>query len=292
MRLALALALLLALPAGAQTPPPRPDAATTALRPPARPEGLVRVEMMSATPRPPADKAAVPTSPRPPARVDLVTAEKRAMLAILAHPTPRVDAEGLVRVSETPDPRPDLARAVTAPRAQLGGGLCGRASLAGERIAPVAGAGACGIVDAVRLRAVNGVPLSRAVRLDCAAARGLDDWVRKAVVPTVGGRGGGVARLEVAAGYACRSRNNQAGARISEHAYGRAIDISAIRLVNGEVLSVLDDWGRGADGRILEALWRAACGPFTTVLGPRANRFHHDHFHLDVARDRRAAYCR
>ena len=112
------------------------------------------------------------------------------------------------------------------------------------------------------------------------------------MIPVIGGRGGGVARIETVAGYACRTRNSQRGARLSEHALGRAVDVAGFRFLNGEVLSVLQDWSRGSDGRILDALWRSACGPFTTVLGPNADRFHRDHFHLDVASDRRRAYCR
>ena len=34
----------------------------------------------------------------------------------------------------------------------------------------------------------------------------------------------------------------------------------------------------------------AACGPFTTVLGPGTNEYHSDHFHLDTA-ERRNPYC-
>jgi len=37
---------------------------------------------------------------------------------------------------------------------------------------------------------------------------------------------------------------------------------------------------------------RAACGPFGTVLGPNADRFHQDHFHFDTARHRSGPYCR
>ncbi len=41
----------------------------------------------------------------------------------------------------------------------------------------------------------------------------------------------------------------------------------------------------------LKELHAGACGIFTTVLGPQANRAHHDHFHLDLKERRRSAYC-
>lgn len=40
----------------------------------------------------------------------------------------------------------------------------------------------------------------------------------------------------------------------------------------------------------LRALHKGACGIFGTVLGPEANRAHHDHFHLD-AKTRRSSFC-
>jgi hypothetical protein len=116
--------------------------------------------------------------------------------------------------------------------------------------------------------------------------------VREGLVPAVGRTGGGVANLRVVASYACRTRNSQAGARLSEHAVGNAIDIAGIGLANGEELTVLDDWNSGREGRILREAHSSACGTFGTVLGPNSDRFHRDHFHFDVASYRSGAYCR
>ena len=39
-------------------------------------------------------------------------------------------------------------------------------------------------------------------------------------------------------------------------------------------------------------VWQGACGPFTTVLGPEANRAHRNHLHVDLAqRKPGTAYC-
>lgn len=308
MRLAL-IVVLAALPALAQERPvPRPggvevtrnatDAAALAsaqrLRPAPRPEGKVLI--MSDRPARPAAEPAVPASPRPVLRLDAGERAARAMGAALSAPRPRIDVEGNVRRSGRPETRPEitlaLARRLERREGAAGGGLCGRASIGGTAISPVPGPGACGIPEAVRITAVSGMALSRPSRMDCTTARALDDWVRTGVIPIIGGRGGGAVQLQVAAGYACRTRNSQRGARVSEHGKGRAIDISGIRLANGETISVLNDWNKGADGRMLAALWRAACGPFGTVLGPNADRFHRDHFHFDTARYRSGSYCR
>ncbi len=173
------------------------------------------------------------------------------------------------------------------------GGLCGSPGLVGERLQTITGRiSGCGIAEPVRLREVDGIALTSPATINCNTARTLQTWVQRSVVPEVGRRGGGVANLRVVASYACRTRNSQAGARLSEHARGNAIDIAGIGLVDGSELTVLTDWRNGREGRILQALHRGACGPFGTVLGPNSDRFHQDHFHFDVASYRSGPYCR
>jgi hypothetical protein len=112
------------------------------------------------------------------------------------------------------------------------------------------------------------------------------------LVPEVGRRGGGVTELRVAASYACRTRNSQKGARLSEHAKGHAIDISGFTYKDGSQITVLKNWGGGRDVKILKKVHRGACGPFGTVLGPNSDKFHRDHFHFDTARYRGGPYCK
>ena len=176
--------------------------------------------------------------------------------------------------------------------ARVRGQVCGDPDIQGQVLGFVNGAGACGIEGAVKVRAVAGVTLSPRATMDCPTAQALKTWVEGGVLPAVGNEGGGVASLRVVADYACRTRNNQPGGRLSEHAFGRAIDIAGIRLRNGTEMTVLTDWNSAEDGAQLRQMWRAACGPFGTVLGPEANRFHRDHFHFDTARYRRGPYCR
>lgn len=171
------------------------------------------------------------------------------------------------------------------------GSVCGVPALRGEAIGDVAGPGACGIDDAVRLTAVGDVLLSRPARVHCDTARALHQWVESGVRPAVGQTGGGLSSLRVVADYSCRTRNNRPGARLSEHSFGRAIDIAGIGLADGTEMTVLTDWN-GQYARQLRAMWRAACGPFGTVLGPEADRFHLDHFHFDVAQYRSGSFCR
>jgi hypothetical protein len=160
-------------------------------------------------------------------------------------------------------------------------------------LTPIAGRiQGCGLAEPVRVTSVGGIPLSHPATIDCTTALALRSWVNEALVPTVGSRGGGVGRIEVYASYACRPRNNQKGARVSEHGRGRAIDIGGITLKNGTMMSVLNGWRDETQGPILRKLHKAACGTFGTVLGPNSDRFHQNHFHFDTARHRNGSYCR
>jgi len=189
-------------------------------------------------------------------------------------------------------PQQVVQRAETARVTRQRGSVCGNAAIQGEAIAAISGNGGCGVAEPVRIRSIGGVSLSQPSTMDCQTASALLTWVERGAQPAIGDLGGGIAGLQVAGHYACRPRNNQAGARLSEHGKGRAIDISGIVLRNGTVIRILNGWNSGPYGERLRAMHRAACGPFGTVLGPNANRFHADHFHFDTARYRSGSYCR
>ncbi len=172
------------------------------------------------------------------------------------------------------------------------GSICGDRSIKGQVLAAIPGRlPGCGVAHPVKVTQVDGVTLSQAAIMDCQTAEALKTWITRGLRPAVGRRGGGVKSLRVAAHYACRTRNNKPGAKISEHGKGHAIDISAINLNDGTSITVLDGWNSGRQSTILRKAHRAACGPFGTVLGPSADRYHRDHFHLDTARYRGGPYC-
>ena len=206
-----------------------------------------------------------------------------------------VAAAALPRVASLrPSLRPaEVERKAMAKReARRKGQVCGDPDLQGDVVGYVPGRlGGCGIPEAVRLRSVSGVTLSQPALMNCTTAKALKSWTERGAKPALRRKGGGLASYRVAAHYACRTRNNQPGARLSEHAKGRAIDISGFTLRDGTQLTVLRDWNSG-NGRALKSMHKAACGPFGTVLGPNSDRFHRDHFHFDTARHRGGPYCR
>lgn len=172
------------------------------------------------------------------------------------------------------------------------GSVCGVRGIRGRTVPPVRGKGGCGIKSAVRVTEVDGVKLTREALVGCDVAKALHGWVRKQAKPTIGRKGGGLAKIQMIAGYSCRTRNSRKGAKLSEHAKGKAVDIAGFVLKNGTTMSVLRDYRSGPHARTMQRLHKTACGPFGTVLGPFANRYHQDHFHFDVARYRGGAYCK
>ena len=213
------------------------------------------------------------------------------------------DRDGMVLLSPMPQLRPDglearvraaATRATPGRVTELGvrGQLCGSAGIFGDRLEPITGRiSGCGIAEPVRVREVNGIALTTPATINCNAALALQDWLGEAQ-EIVGATGGGLVQIRVVASYSCRTRNNQPGARLSEHSTGNGIDIAGFGLANGQEISLLSGWRDGAEGPILRRLHAAACGPFGTVLGPESDRFHQDHFHFDVADYRSGAYCR
>lgn len=172
------------------------------------------------------------------------------------------------------------------------GSVCGNIDIQGTKVGAVQGrVRGCGIEDAVRITSVSGVVLSTPAVMNCQTAVALNRWVDNGLQRAFRARGK-VVEMKVAAHYACRTRNNQKGARISEHGRGNAIDLSAFTLRDGSVITVADGWNDKTNGRLLRWAWKEACGPFGTVLGPNADRFHRDHFHFDTARHRGGPYCR
>ena len=130
------------------------------------------------------------------------------------------------------------------------------------------------------------VKLAPAATLQCAMIPTVDRWVSEVVEPAAQRYlGAPLVELKVAASYSCRPMNGVSGSKLSEHGHANAIDISGFLLADGRVVTVKGGWkGQPAESDFLHAVHKGACSTFTTVLGPNANSYHADHFHLDLAR--------
>jgi hypothetical protein len=196
-----------------------------------------------------------------------------------------------LRLGERPHLRPvQLAGLFNRKSKIKGAHVCGQRDIKGKSVTPIS-SGRCGIGKPVRVTSVGGVVLRNPAIIDCKTAKALHKWVEKAAQPALKRKGGGLKSIHVVASYACRTRNSQKGAKLSEHAMGRAVDIAGFTLHNGQKLTVLNDWN-GKHSKAMRSMHKKACGTFGTVLGPNANKYHLDHFHFDTARYRSGSYCR
>lgn len=259
---------------------------------------LAGASPLDTSPRPMArPKPAIATADSAPAALFAIRPKARpqpklavpvtADIAALPRPMPR--PRGLATKAQEPE-RVATAAVIAPPSKSMTrskkGSVCGDPAIKGEVLAPItARVKGCGVAEPVRITSVEGVKLNQPAIMDCSTAKALKTWVRKGLQPAFARTR--VVQLQVAAHYNCRTRNNQNGARISEHGKGKAIDISGLVLADGRVLTVSQDWGK-----TLRRVYKAACGIFATTLGPGSDGYHEDHMHFDTARYRRGAYCR
>lgn len=154
--------------------------------------------------------------------------------------------------------------------------------------ASLGGPSACGALRPFEMSAASAgrVSLRPAALLRCPMIPAVERWVQRVVEPEARRAFGmPLVELKVAASYGCRPMNNIHGAKLSEHGHANAIDISEFLLANGRRVSVRDGWfGDPRERAFLRAVHDGACWEFTTVLGPNADGYHRDHFHLDLAR--------
>jgi Extensin-like protein C-terminus len=125
-----------------------------------------------------------------------------------------------------------------------------------------------------------------AATLACPMVSALDQWMSGSVQPaSLRWFGQPVAEIKQISAYSCRGMNGNPRARISEHAFGNALDIAAFTLADGRKVTVRDGWrGLPEERGFLHDVHAAACQQFSTVLGPGSNVYHYDHLHLDLMR--------
>jgi hypothetical protein len=181
-----------------------------------------------------------------------------------------------------PAPAPSEGAASTCLTKLIAGGAGAEAAPA-----PAAPVERCGIGAPVRLSSItvaggDVVSLPDRPLLECEFAAVLVDYVRLIVAPL--GQAmlhAKVASIATGPGYECRTQDRIAGAKISAHGHGRAVDFVAIAFADKR--QVLVERQAGADeAAYFRAVRTAACGWFTTVLGPGADASHATNMHLDI----------
>jgi hypothetical protein len=160
---------------------------------------------------------------------------------------------------------------------------------------------ACVIVDPVTLHSVAdpALPARRIAfpdkpLLSCAMAERFARFAADIAAPlALGVHGKELVSVATGPGFECRPRNRQPGAKTSSHGQGNAADVMGFELHGGLRVSVEKPEG-AESARLIAGIRAAACGVFSTVLGPGSDPAHANHLHLDIeqrGRDGRSKLC-
>jgi hypothetical protein len=126
----------------------------------------------------------------------------------------------------------------------------------------------------------SGIGLQPEAEMNCAMAEASARFARDVIAP----HAQKIFREKLksithASAYFCRPR---AGTnKLSEHAFGNALDIASFTLSGGTTIAV-ELSPPEKNGKFVETIRRSACGPFKTVLGP-GDPDHSEHLHFDLA---------
>lgn len=179
------------------------------------------------------------------------------------------------------------ARAQSACRARLGA-----LDVAVEPQPPLADPQGCSLPAPLAVsRLSTTIAVEPPAVTNCAMAETAARFMRDVVSPAAQSvYGSALKSVAGVSGYTCRPRNGTT--KLSEHAFGNALDISRFVFADGTAVDVgtaaTDDRFR----RFLQRIRAAACGPFKTVLGPGSDADHADHLHVDLATRRNGAtFC-
>ncbi len=185
--------------------------------------------------------------------------------------------------------RPPLDAPLIAP--QLSGDAC-LAQLhasgvefesASQPSAPLSG---CHIPTPVRVVSVpvsgRRVDLPAKPLLDCAYVLQFADFAARLAAPLGPEKmHAPLVAFDTGPGYECRGRNRVAGARISSHGKGLALDVSGFVFADGRKVVVEGQRDSGSRA-YFASLRKGACNWFTTVLGPGSDGYHESHLHFDT----------
>jgi hypothetical protein len=153
---------------------------------------------------------------------------------------------------------------------------------------PIDPFGACHVDHPLKVTSIgSGVTVTADAIMTCDAAEALARWAKHVLVPAAKQHLNAVpSEIAQASTYVCRPRNNQAGAKLSEHAHANAVDIASVSFTDREPVAVGAPSADAAGKEFERAIRAGACEYFTTVLGPGSDAAHANHLHFDLAERR------
>lgn len=215
----------------------------------------------------PSEQASIPI---PQARPDLPEAPDKGFIG---PPAPKM----------LPDPRSNAVRPAAMPIEES---ACRtRLKVLGaqfEEFAAQSDADGCALPFPLKLKRLSrSIDIEPAAVINCATAEAASRFATDVVSPAAKAAfGEDLATIGQASAYVCRPRNGTR--KLSEHAFGNALDVSRFTLSKGTIIDV-EPAPPEKNAKFLASIRKAACGPFKTVLGPGSDADHSLHFHFDLA---------
>ncbi len=157
----------------------------------------------------------------------------------------------------------------------------------GKLLSPIEDGAQCGVHSPLSLTAIGKeepLKLANPVTTNCAMAVTLAEWSNdvKNAAHDIYGKDITITQIGTGSDYQCRKVNGASTGRVSEHAFGNALDIMSFTFSDGSKTELESGWN-GADKE--KAFWRAvhgaSCKLFMTVIGPDGDAAHRTNMHLD-----------
>jgi hypothetical protein len=127
----------------------------------------------------------------------------------------------------------------------------------------------------------TGIEITPEAEMNCGMAEAVARFAADTISPTAKATfGAELKSVSQASAYVCRPRHN--GEKMSEHAFGNALDIASFTLTDGKKIDIEPMPQQESLKKFLDEVRKAACGPFKTVLGPGSDADHALHFHFDL----------
>ncbi len=204
-------------------------------------------------------------------------------------PKPRPDGLGEEAEPVEPEvaPEPEPEEVVEARIYQTACPALMSGALVAKMLPPIA-EGVCRAQSPLEVTAlnVNGrvVELTSAIQTNCEMATALVDWAGDVDAYAKAALDSELVALQTGTSFMCRARVGSGEKFTSEHGFANAVDLVGFTLADGRSIVVKDDWlpATTPEAKLLRQSHGAACGKFTTVLGPEANADHEDHLHVDL----------
>jgi hypothetical protein len=182
-----------------------------------------------------------------------------------------------------PDPRSNEPRPATMPAEEL---AC-RARIKDlgvefEEHKPESDPAGCAMPWPITVKSLGKtIELAPDALMNCTLAEASAKFAKDVISPAAkAAYGEELKSISQASAYVCRPRNGTK--KLSEHAFGNALDIAQFTLSKDTKIDVEPAPDEKA-AKFLAEIRKAACGPFKTVLGPGSDADHSLHFHFDLA---------